>query len=788
MSGSETHRDGLAFLVDLRVAQYNGDRGIPAYAQSIVRQLCLDHPRNRYIFLWDERLPRPAFAEEFEGYGSWELESSLARGRRGRIDVLFTACFFLPLHSGGEEYLYPRWLRSHQPHRLGIVYDLIPYLFPERYLSRRNERREYLAGFRVMRESDRLFAISQATRLDTIRLAGYDPARIRCVYGDIDHRKRALIEAETPVDSSTLSRYGLRRPYAISIGGDDWRKNMDGMVRAFAHFHARFPDRQLAVICKLSPQRIAHFQLMASSLGIRPGALVFTGYVSDEDLVALTRQAEMMVYPSLYEGLGLPVLEAYGCGVPVIGSNGSSIKELVIPELTCDPHEPAAIADAMGRLADRADLRERSLARGRELLGQLGWPNAVRTVMAELTSLPTARGSDVAVVGVLPPATTAIASYTLAHLQSPRWQTDFFDANPGPAVDSGRSLLPGNRILPVEVLLPVLERGDHGTAIFVLGNSAHHAKALRSVMQTRLGCRQRRLAYLHEVNLTVLLRFFLGSHLHDLPSGGCASDEPWIVRALTAIPEIGQGLRFLAETARLDGLIVNSDACRRLVRAGLVGIPGGEWPIHVAMLPIVADLAERRPARPADAPLHVGTFGTGGDTKQFEPLAKAIALIGRHRPVTLSIAGWSVARQCRRQGLSSQRFIAVHDSPTDEQLASLMRDVDVAVQLRVPTHGESSAAVARLLGLGTPVVVTAEGSFTELPEDMVTGVPAECDPAILATAIESAASRRLTDAAVLAAIAPWSPEAFADRLSAVFGENTRAGKDTHTGHDLRRPA
>jgi FkbM family methyltransferase len=67
---------------------------------------------------------------------------------------------------------------------------------------------------------------------------------------------------------------------------------MDGMVRAFAHFHARFPDRQLAVICKLSPQRIAHFQLMAASLGIRPGALVFTGYVSDEDLVARVRDRQ----------------------------------------------------------------------------------------------------------------------------------------------------------------------------------------------------------------------------------------------------------------------------------------------------------------------------------------------------------------------------------------------------------------------------------------------------------------------------------------------------------------
>jgi glycosyltransferase involved in cell wall biosynthesis len=774
------HRDGLTFLVDLRVTQYNGDRGIPAYSQSIVRQICLDNPGNRYVFLWNDRLPKPSFTTEFEQYGTWATDSALARGHYGRIDVLFTACFFLPLRGEGEDYLYPRWLHAHQPHRLGIVYDLIPYLFPDRYLSRREGRENYLAGFRVMRESDRLFAISQATRHDTIRLAGFDPGRIRCVYGDIDHRKRELMESPTDSDPAVLARFGLQKPYAVYIGGDDWRKNMDGMVYAFAHFHARYPDRQLAVICKLSRQRIAHYQLMAESLGIRPGAIVFTGYVPGEDLVAITRQAEQMAYPSLYEGLGLPVLEAYGCGVPVVGSHSSSIKELVIPELTCDPQEPLSIATAMGRLIEEPKLRELSLARGRELLATLGWEPAARAVMEELTIRPAARpGRAVAVVGVLPPAHTAIANCTIDHLQSSRWRTDFFDANPGPILAADQTLLAGNRILPVEVLLPALASGDHGTVVFVLGNSEHHVKVLRAAMQTRLGCRQRRLAYLHEVNLKVLLRAHLGADADDLPAGDCDSEEPWIRRTLQNVPEIGQSLRFLAETARLDGLIVNSDACRRLVLAALG--PHAALPIDVAFLPIVDEHADRSHLPAADAPLHVGTFGTGGDTKQFDLLARAMGLLARRRRVRLTIAGWSTARHCRRQGVASLSFVEVHDGPTDEQFTALMQEVDVAVQLRMPTHGESSAAVTRLIGLGTPVVVTGEGSFAELPAALTTPVTSDCSPADLAAAIELAADRQPTTGEIAAAVAPFSPEALAARLATMF-------RGPATGPALRMPA
>lgn len=766
-SGSRT------FLIDLRVAQYNGDRGIPAYCQSIVRQICVDHPGERYLFLWDDRSPRPAWAEEFERHGTWVLEEEIDRGQQGRIDVLLTACFFVPLHGRGSDYLYPDWLRLHQPHRLGIVYDLIPYIYPERYLSKDEARLPYLDAFRLMRCYDRLFAISQATRQDTIRLAGVPPEKIVCVYGDIDHRKRSLIEQGGPADASVAKRFGLRAPYCVYIGGDDWRKNMDGMVHAFAHFHARQPERQLAIVCKLPPERIARFQMLAASLGIRPGAIVFTGYVSDEDLVAITRQAEMMAYPSLYEGLGLPVLEAYGCGVPVVGSNTSSIKELVIPELGCDPQQPAAIAAVMERLIREPQLRTASLAYGRRLLAGLGWRPAAAKVMEELQPPPPAvPAGEIAVVGALPPARTAIAPYTLAYLQSASWRTDFFDASPGPAFAADHDLRPGNHVLPAEVLAPALARGRHDTLIFVLGNSAHHVKVLQAAMGTRLGCRQRRLAYLHEANLAVLLRSYLGPWFDDLPPAlPAVNAEPWIQRALVATPAIGRGLRFLAETAGFDGLIVNSRACRDLIRAA-VGPAADRWTIDVAFLPVVpASTPERSSATGA---LHVGTFGTGGDSKRLDLVARGLEILARTRPVRLTVAGWAAARHCHAAGIASLPFIEVHDAIDEDSLEDLMAAVDVAVQLRTPTHGESSGAVARLLGLGRQIVVTGEGSFTELPPALVTCVPADCEPAQLAAAIDAAADRRPDAATMRQALEPFSPQAFAARLAEVLGTPVRA--------------
>ena len=773
-------------LVDLRATQFNGDRGIPAYAQSLTAELVSRPSGHRWLLLHDARWPLPARAAELATGATWCTAADLEGPQAPQIDAVLTGCFFLPHHGCGADYLWPTWLARQRPRRLGIVYDLVQLVFPERYLSRPRARRQYLDALRVMRQSDQLFAISHASRRDAIRHAAVDPARVDCIYGDIDHHKRQLMQLPAAATAAVPARHGLQGPYCVCVGGDDWRKNMPAAVRAFAAFHAHHPGHQLAVVCKLSDERIADLHRLAASLGLPTGAVICTGFVSDDDLVGLVRQATLLVYPSLYEGLGLPVLEAYGCGTPAVGSNTSSVAELVLPELACYPENPAAIAAAMANLVASPTLRARSLAFGRRLLDEeLGWTQAADRVLKRIEPqprrhvAPVAGKPHVAVVGVLPPARTGIAPYTLRHLQSDRWQTTLYEANPEPRLAEHSELLPDTHVVPVETLPAALLRGRHDAAIFVLGNSSHHVKVLDAMIRTR-GTVARRLAYLHEAALESLFRAWLGPDAERLPDSLPPATAPeWIVRGLTAKPGLGRGLRLLAERAELDGLIVNSLACRDLIRA-VLGPLADSWSIDVAFLPVSAakPSADGPPVDHGQSPLRIGTFGLAGDTKRLDLIVRAAQVIRGRRPVEILIAGWEARRFCRRMGLSSSSGVTVVDAPDDAALEEAMRSVHVAVQLRTPTFGESSGVVSQLLALGTPVVVTGEGSFAELPPELASLVAVDCSVDELASAIEAAARGRVGARQRSEILAARSPEAFAERLAAVLGSDLHASSPT----------
>ena len=776
-------------LLDLRGCQFNGDRGIPAYAQSLALELTRGHPRHRWLLLRDDRWPPPNRAAELAAHATWCTAADLDRRQAPAIDVLLTGCFFLPHHGCGADYLLPGWLRRQAPRRLGIVYDLVPLLFPERYLARVRARRQYLDALGVLRTSDGLFTISHATRRDTIRHAAVDPLRVTCIYGDIDHAKRGLAARPAAATADVPARHGLAGPYCVYVGGDDWRKNMATAVRAFAEFYGQHADHQLAVVCKLSAARVTELRAVAAAAGLPETAVVFTGFVSDDDLVGLVRHATLLVYPSLYEGLGLPVLEAYACGTPVVGSNTSSIAELVLPELACDPRQPAVIAAAMGRLVASPALRERSLAFGRRLLAdELGWARAAERVMDRIeerravsvlcpVGTSTANKPRVAVVAALPPARTGIAPYTLEHLQSDRWQTTFYEASPAARVAPQDRLLAGNSVVPAEAFAAAAARGRHDTAIFVLGNSAHHAKVLDAALASR-GTSPRRLAYLHEAALEALVKAWLdGAWLEpagpDADAAGPPAGAPlpdWMARAVAAKPALAPCLQLLVERGEFDGLLVNSAACRDLVRA-VLGPRADALPIDVLHLPVDATLepsrAVGRPQPQRDGPVCVGSFGMAGDTKRLDVLARAVTSLRRRRPVTLVIAGWEARRGCRRLGLATDG-LEILDSPDDNALLAAMQGVDVAVQLRSPTFGESSGVVNQLLALGTPLVVTGAGSFAELPADIASVVAADCSPAELAAAIEAAAARRVSPARHREILAARSAEAFATRLAAIL--------------------
>lgn len=786
-------------LIDLRAAQFNGDRGIPAYSQSLALELARGHSRHRWLLLYDGRFPLPGLAAELANHAAWCTVADLDGPAAPAVDVILSGCFFLAHAGSAADFLVPRAVRRQRPRRLGIVYDLVPLLFADRYLTQPVARRHYLAALRELRQSDQLFAISHATRRDTIRHAAVDPRRVHCIYGDIDHEKRLLMARPAEETADVPRRHGLTGPYCLYVGGDDWRKNMAAAVRAFAIFHRDHPRHRLAIVCKLAAARIAELHTLAASLGLPQNAVECTGFVTAGDLVGLVRHAEMLVYPSLYEGLGLPVLEAYGCDTPVVGSNTSSVAELVLPELGCDPSDPASIAAAMARLATSDRLRAESLAFGRQLMAnELGWDRAAGCVMEHIetrqpgvatVAVAAARvatavavvaklGRDeprpagaprVAVVGILPPVGSGIAPYTLRHLQDARWLTTFYAANGGACLERPRGVVPPSRVLPAELLPAALTRGLHDAAVFVLGNSPHHIRVFEAMMRSR-DMPGRRLLWLHEAGLETIFRAWLGADADRLPSGESPGDVPdWIARALAAKPKLSAGLRFLADHAALDGLIVNSAACRDLVQAAL-GPRADVWSINVAFLPIEEPAGARAPVAGGNGTLRVGSFGHAGEPKRLDCVAQAVGLLDRTRPARLVVAGWEVGRYCRRTGINRLGYVDVSDAPDDAGLTDCMRRVDVAVQLRTPTFGESSGVVNDLLAIGTPVVVSRAGSFAELPANLVTFVEATCSPAELAAAITRAAATRPSETARALFLAARSHAAFAANFAAVLAE------------------
>lgn len=561
-------------LVDLRVTQINGDRGIPAYSQGLSLELARRYPQHQWLLLYDPQRPLPARAPELAEHARWCTTAEFEGSALPPVDVLFTACFFFVPQKGRTfDAIVPPLVWRHRPRRMGIVYDLIPLLFPDRYLTNDHARRVYLEALEVMRSSDQLFAISHATRRDAIIRAAIDPRRIHCIYGDIDQAKQSLMARPASETATVPGSLGLAGSYCAYVGGDDWRKNLNVAVQAFALFWRTHPTHRLAIVCKLSDERIAAIHRLAADEGLPPGVVVCTGYVSDEDLVGLVRHADMVVFPSLYEGLGLPILEAYGCGTPVVGSNTSSVAELVLPELACDPRNPSAIAAAMGRLVAEPSLQHASLAMGRRLMAEeLGWARAADRVIQHIEDRPNVSvmavvnpgttaarpTSDVAIVTGLPAEDLRSRARSLPSLATFECRFTVYDASHQALLKPPSMLAACPSVLPVEVVPAALLRRKHDVAIFVLEASPNDTAVTEAMNRTRR-TRARRWLWLRVK--------FLDRFVHDVDGGS--------------------KLQRLVDQAEIDRLIVDTETCLNHTER-LLGTHAGVTAIEAVPMPRTA--------------------------------------------------------------------------------------------------------------------------------------------------------------------------------------------------------
>ena len=299
-------------------------------------------------------VPFPARRKESFEKVVWEQITGPAAARRAGIDLLHVPYFAPPL--------FPR------TPTVVTIHDVIPLRLPAYQASAMVKAYMRLVA-RAAHNATLIITDSQHAKQDMIDALRLPAERIRVTYVAAGDEYKPI--TDPALLAQARKRYGLGERYIFYLGGLDQRKNVPQLVRAFAHLYKQLdqPDLQLLISGNPDKQKGPLFpdpRPIAAELGITDQ--VIYRFVAEEDKPAMYSGASLYVFPSLYEGFGLPPLEAMSCGAPVVCSNRTSLPEVVgDAAITVDPDDTRSLVEAIRSvLTDSSlamDLRARALQR-----------------------------------------------------------------------------------------------------------------------------------------------------------------------------------------------------------------------------------------------------------------------------------------------------------------------------------------------------------------------------------------------------------------------------------------
>jgi len=354
--------------------------GLALYTLEILRQLLLttDH---EYILLTDRVGELPELPREVERavvypsarhpvlfytWFEWAVPRAL---RRTGADAFISLDNFCSLRTKVPTLLAVHDLAyRHVPEGVGAL----QLAFYRRYMPR------------FVRRADRLIAVSEATRADIVRSYSVPAEAIAVVPNGV----RGVFGRLTPKQvSDAQTRFASGNPYFIYVGSVYPRKNVARLVRAFSRFKAETGlPHHLIVAGRIAWQSEGYRQAL-EDIAFRD-CIVETGYLSDADLALAIGGAKALAMVSLFEGFGVPIVEALQSGVPVLVSDRSSLPEVAGPGgLQVNPEDETAIAEALGRLATDAELRQVLAKAGAEHIAKYTWEKSGAIVADVLNDL-----------------------------------------------------------------------------------------------------------------------------------------------------------------------------------------------------------------------------------------------------------------------------------------------------------------------------------------------------------------------------------------------------------------
>jgi glycosyltransferase involved in cell wall biosynthesis len=723
------------------------DRGIPRYIVEHLRALQTIAPETIESILLDPRRP-------LTGNLNWLLDSGRLAynvaerpvGRRSAAALPSIYHVMSPFELDTRlEAMWPAWARGPSVATVVTVYDLIPLIFPDHYLSQSRERIEYRARAEFVRHVDGVLAISQATADDVVDRLGVQPRRVHVIHaGATDVFGSMYASRDAAWSHLAVHQPQVRDGFILYVGGFEFRKNLEGLIEGYALMPESTREaHQLVIACRMLPHQMESLRNLGQGLGVRPGELVLTGYVTEADLGALYHACTLFAFPSLYEGSGLPILEAMACGAPVVASRTSTGPEILGPAgATFDPSAPASIAACLHEVVSAPETLNLMRVQSRERVREYTWQRVARASLAAYESVleqrrrsrPGRRRARVALVTPWPIERSGIADYNLRLAAELGRRVDLDVVVARSVEEYPTPQESGVRLVSAREFSAGRAVRQPDRIVYAMGNSAFHG-FVYDLLHRHPGA-----IVFHDVRITGFYGWLSGTERPEDPGGRLAE---WISAlygprlapdAPDGTPPTWQrqlelGIYMTGELQRYaQQCFVHSEMSRSLLELDR----GREVPpVPVTVLPFgmpaVAPPRTRGPG-PIEDPTFV-SLGYVNEVKGIDVLIRAFALVhARHPGARLVIAGPTDEAETRRwteyaSAHAPGAAIEIPGMVSPTAYTELLRSADVAVQLRLISNGEASAAVADCVSAGLPTILTDIGWLGELPADAVSAVP-----------------------------------------------------------------
>jgi glycosyltransferase involved in cell wall biosynthesis len=635
-----------------------------------------------------------------------------------------------------------------------VLYDLIPFINQEVYLENPVVLRWYSEKIEYLKQADLLLAISQSSANEAIDYLGFNVASVVNISTAAEkHFKPTAISSVQ--ETQVRNRYGLLQNFVMYTGGIDQRKNIEGLIKAYANLSKDLrKEHQLAIVCSIQPEAKEKLTQLSKSVGLDSSEIVFTGFVPEEDLVALYNLSTLFVFPSWHEGFGLPALEAMQCGKPVIAANTSSLPEVVgLYEALFDPLNEQSITDKLQIALTDKNFRNHLAQHGLQQAQKFSWDEtAIKALEAienrfsqnkkQAASLPTVK-HKLAFISPLPPERSGISDYSaeLLRVLIVHYNIEVI-VNQETVSDAW--IVQNCTVRTVEYF-----QNNYNTyerVIYHFGNSHFHTHMFGLLSEYP--------------GLVVLHDFFLsGIQAHrDI---NCWQPNAWANSLYQSHGYNAVKKRFqtsdiadviweypcnLPVLQDALGIIVHSENSILLAKKWYTKDAADDWSVipHLRTPAPVNDknkIREKYGYQPTD--ILICSFGMIGKTKLNHRLLECFLTsnISQNEPIHLVFVGSNDQGEYGQnliQKINSSRLahrIKITGWADETVFKDYLAMADIGVQLRTLSRGETSGTVLDCMNFELPTIVNAHGSMADLDESGVLMLPDDFNDSQLSSAL-----------------------------------------------------